>query len=79
MRQRRIVRMRGLTQVAVGLVCVLPVAGCRAAARVVEVPRVDLGLEGGNRGYLVGKAPEAVDLKTTRQMMEATVEVPSLY
>ena len=71
--------MRGLTRMVVGLACVSFVVGCRAAAQVVEVPRVDLGLAGGNRGYLVGTPPAAADLKTTRQMVEATVEVPSLY
>lgn len=70
--------MRGFTRMVVGLACV-GLAGCRAAAKVVEVPRVDLGLAGGNRGYLVGVPPDAADLKTTRQMVEATVEVPSLY
>ena len=71
--------MRGLARMGVGLACVLAAAGCRAAAKVVEIPRVDLDLAGGNRGYLVGAPPAMADLKTTRQMVEATVEVPSLY
>lgn len=70
--------MRGLARVGIGLAFV-GLAGCRATAKVVEVPRVDLGLADGNRGYLVGVPPEAADVKTTRQMVEATVEVPSLY
>lgn len=71
--------MRGLARMVVGLACVSCVAGCRAAAKVVEVPRVDLDLAAGNRGYLVGTPSATADLKTTRQMVEATVEVPSLY
>jgi len=71
--------MRRLNWTAVGAGCALLLAGCRAATKVVEVPRVDLELSGGNRGYLVGSPPEAGELKTTREMMEATVEVPSLY
>ncbi|MBI3331035.1 MAG: LysM peptidoglycan-binding domain-containing protein [Candidatus Omnitrophica bacterium] len=71
--------MRKLTLIARGAGCALLLAGCRAATKVVEVPRVDLELAGGNRGYLVGSPPEAGELKTTRQMLEATVEVPSLY
>ncbi|MBI2104667.1 MAG: LysM peptidoglycan-binding domain-containing protein [Candidatus Omnitrophica bacterium] len=62
-----------------GAGCALLLAGCRAATKVVDVPRVDLELAGGNRGYLIGSPPEAGELKTTRQMMEATVEVPSFY
>lgn len=66
---------------AVGMVILL--AGCRAptrmATQVTEVPRVDLELSGGNRGYLVGKPQEASTMKTTRQMIETTVEIPSLY
>ena len=57
----------------------LLLTGCRAATKVVEIPRVDLALAGGNRGYLVGTPPEAGELNTTRQMVEATVEVPSFY
>ena len=39
--------------------------GCRTAARVTTVPRVDLAMEGaGNRGYLVGTAPPVQELKT---------------
>jgi hypothetical protein len=62
-----------------GTVTVLLVGGCRMATRVTEVPRVDLNLEGGNRGYLVGRAPEAPELKRTRQMVETDIEVPSFY
>ena len=59
-------------------------AGCQAptrmATRVKEVPRVDLSLEGGNRGYLVGTAPSGGGPgRTTRQMVETDVEIPTLY
>jgi nucleoid-associated protein YgaU len=54
-------------------------AGCRSATKLSEVPRVDLQLEGGNRGFLVGTAPPAGELKTTRQIVESTIEVPSFY
>lgn len=72
--------MRHIRHVTLGMVGLLVVSGCRAAARVTEVPRVDLELhEGGNRGYLVGTPPASAELKTTRQMVETTVEVPSFY
>ena len=64
---------------AVGLM----LAGCRApsrmAARVTEVPRVDIELEGGNRGYLVGTPPPPGERSTTRQMVQTDVELPSWY
>jgi nucleoid-associated protein YgaU len=66
-----------------GLAGALALSGCRAptrmATRVTEVPRVDLALEGGNRGYLVGTAPAAEAQKTTRQIVHTDVEVPSFY
>ena len=71
--------MRQVMQVAVGFVVALLVTGCRTAARVTEVPRVDLALTEGNRGYLVGRPPEAPELKATRQTVDMTVEVPSFY
>ena len=55
------------------------VSGCRTATRVSEKPRVDLSLEGGNRGYLVGTPPPAAEQKSTRQIVETDVEIPSLY
>ncbi len=54
-------------------------SGCRTATHVTEVPRVDLQLSGGNRGYLIGTPPPAPALKTTRQIIETDVEVPSFY
>ena len=71
--------MRHWAFVAMGSVGVLLVAGCRAATRVSEMPRVDLELTGGNRGYLVGRAPEGAALKTTREMVSTTLEIPSFY
>ena len=57
----------------------LAVSGCRAATRMTEVPRVDLRLEGSNRGYLVGTPPEPVELKATRQTVTTDIEIPSFY
>ena len=71
--------MQRFTQLAFTLGLVLLSSGCRTAARLKEVPRVDLQLEGGNRGYLIGTPPEAAQLKTTRQVVETDVEIPSFY
>ena len=60
-------------------VCCVLACGCRAATRMTEVPRVDLKLEGGNRGYLVGTPPESGELHPTRQMVATDIEIPSLY
>ena len=62
-----------------GIVGVLLMAGCRTATRVKDVPRVDLQLEEGNRGYLVGRPPEVSQLKTTRQIVETDIELPNFY
>lgn len=53
-------------------------AGCRATTQVKEVSRVDLQVTeaGGNRGYLQGTPPPLGARKTTRQMLELTLEVP---
>ena len=68
--------MRG--QVCMALVVLSAMTGgCRTATRVVEIPRVDLELSGGNRGYLRGSPPEAADLKSTRQMVQTTIELPA--
>ena len=72
-----------VSKACLGILLALVLAGCRTptrmATKVTEVPRVDLSLEGGNRGYLVGTPPTAADQKTTRQMVETTVEIPSFY
>ena len=64
--------MRSLAQITWGVVGVLVISGCRTATRVTEVPRVDLELSGGNRGYLVGTPP---DRKSTR--LNSSHNVPS--
>jgi hypothetical protein len=65
------------------MLAALLAAGCKAptrmAAKVTEVPRVDLATSGGNRGYLIGTAPPSGDRKSTRQMLETTIEIPSSY
>lgn len=70
-----------MTGFATFMLCVmgLAVSGCRAATRLTEVPRVDLKLEGGNRGYLVGTPPDAGELKATRQMVATDIEIPTFY
>ena len=64
---------------ATGLVSVLVVSGCRTATRMTEMPRVDLEVSGGNRGYLVGTPPPAGELKATREMIQTDIEIPSFY
>ncbi len=55
-------------------------APSRVATRVREVPRVDLDLTGGNRGYVVGAIPAGGRAyRTTRQIVETDVEIPTLY
>lgn len=71
--------MRTLIHVAWSVMIIGLISGCRAATRVKDVPRVDLQLGGGNRGYLVGIPPEPTPLKPTRQMVETDVEIPSFY
>ena len=75
--------MRGWILMTTGLTVAVLAAGCntptRLATRITDVPRVDLDLTGGNRGYLIGKAPEGAQLKTTRQVIETDVELPSFY
>ena len=76
--------MTRFTMTMFGMAGIFLIAGCqtssRMATRVREVPRVDLNLEGGNRGYLVGTPRSGGGpAKTTRQMVETDVEIPSLY
>ena len=67
-----------IRMLAGGLVMVA-VAGCHAATRIVDYPRVDLDVNsGGNRGYLVGAPPApSGPWKSERQMVETEVEVPA--
>ena len=71
--------MRQFTQFVLGLAAIVWIAGCRTATRITDVPRVDLELSGGNRGYLMGSPSAEPELKTTRQMVETTIELPSFY
>ena len=64
---------------ALSAMCCVLACGCRTGARVTEFPRVDLELAGGNRGYFVGTPPAEPELKTTRQMLETMIEIPSFY
>ena len=61
------------------LMMFLGAAGCaRITAQVVEKPRVDQELSGGNQGYLKGSAPAAAPRRTTRQVIQADVELATL-
>ena len=72
--------MRSSTLCVATLASLLAASGCRTATRVTTVPRVDLEVEGaGNRGYLVGTPPPVQELKTTREMIQTDVEIPSFY
>lgn len=72
--------MHRVTVVAVGALVVTMGSGCRTATRITEVPRVDLQVEGaGNRGYLMGTPQAPRPWKTTRQMLESDIELPSFY
>ncbi len=75
--------MRRVFHWLAGCLGILLLAGCHGVTRVSthaqEVPRVDLDLSGGNRGYLVGSAPEAGNLKTTRQIVQTDIEIPTRY
>lgn len=71
--------MRQMPRIAMGLAALALLSGCRTATKVTEVPRVDLQMEGGNRGYLLGTPPPTRDWKTTRQIVHTDVEIPSLY
>ena len=69
-------RVIGLALAGAGM---LILSGCRTAARVAEVPRVDLEVQGGNRGYLVGTPPASAERKPTRQMIQTDIELLSFY
>ncbi len=63
----------------VGLGLCVAAAGCaRITTHVVEKPRVDQELQGnGNRGFLTGSAPQPTERKTTRQIIQTDVELPT--
>ena len=69
--------MSGHSRLLVSLAFLGAMVGCRAATRVVDTPRVDQDLSGGNRGYLVGTPPPAADLDPSRQIVETEIEVPT--
>jgi len=72
--------MARIAYIGVGIFMLAWLSGCRAATRVTTVPRVDLEVAGtGNRGYLVGTPPPAGELKTTREMIQTDIEIPSFY
>lgn len=72
--------MHRIAHLGAGLLVLAGLNGCRAATRVTTVPRVDLEVMGsGNRGYLIGTPPPAGELKTTREIIETDVEIPSFY
>ncbi len=68
--------MRQWNRMLVGALMVAA-AGCRAATRVVDAPRVDLQMTEGNRGFVVGRPTQEPRLKRTRQIVETDVELDS--
>ena len=67
---------RAFAWLVVGLVG-MSAAGCsRVQTRIVEKPRVDQEIQ-GNRGYLKGSAPAGGPRRTTREMVETNVELPT--
>lgn len=67
-------------RMVLAILTLIATAGCRAAAHRTEMPRVDLELgAGGNRGFLLGNAPEGGEQKTTRQMIRTDIEIPTMY
>ena len=73
--------MKQGVRILMGIAMGCTATGCRTATRITDMPRVDLDLtSGGNRGYLLGTPPPApASERTTRQMVETEVEIPSLY
>ena len=72
--------MRVSNRMGLVLSGIILLSGCRTATRVRDIPRVDLELSGsGNRGYLLGTPPAPGGFKTTRQIVETDVELPSYY
>lgn len=72
-----------LAAAGLGVILAATAAGCtttptRVATRITEVPRADLEVE-GNRGYLLGSAPQSGERKTTRQIIQVDVELPTYY
>ncbi|MBI2884903.1 MAG: LysM peptidoglycan-binding domain-containing protein [Candidatus Omnitrophica bacterium] len=71
---------RNARYVVGGLGVAFIIAGCRTATQVVQEPRVDLQNFEGNRGYLLGTPPApAAPRKTTRQMVQTDIELPTRH
>ena len=72
--------MSGKERIAIGVLSLVLMSGCRTTTRMLEEPRVDLEMpEGANRGFLIGTPPPLAEgRKTTRQMVETEIEVPPL-
>ncbi|MCM8812258.1 MAG: LysM peptidoglycan-binding domain-containing protein [Candidatus Omnitrophica bacterium] len=68
-----------MKQLSTGLMAAVvgfAITGCaRVSTQVVEKPRVDQELASGNRGFLVGSAPQSGERKTTRQIFQADIEM----
>ena len=72
--------MRRMTRIGISVLGIMAAAGCRTATKVTDVPRVDLDLGNGNRGYLVGTPPPAAaKMNTTRKMVWTDVELPTTF
>ena len=73
--------MNRMTRLGLAVMGLAALSGCRTATKITELPRVDLEVEksGGNRGYLIGTPPAAGEGKTTRQMVQTDIEIPSFY
>lgn len=73
--------MRARDYAVVGVLAGVMLVGCRTrmATRVTEIPRADLDLSTGNRGYLAGTPPSPGEQETTRQMMQTDIEIPTFY
>ncbi len=70
--------MSDMKTVGMAVLVALLLSGCaRINTRVVEKPRVDQEVA-GNRGYLMGSGPAPAQRRTTRQMIETNVELPTM-
>jgi hypothetical protein len=70
--------MKSLLAVLVVAAIAVIAAGCAnvSAPYIGTMTRVDQNIEKGNRGYLVGTAPEPGERKPTRQLITVDVDVP---
>ena len=71
--------MRSLVSVWMVAAVLISMVGCaRVTTKVVEKPRVDQEIQGGNRGYLVGSPSAPANRKSTRQMIQTDIELPTM-